>query len=289
MINERQEEQASLYVLGVLTPAEQQAFEAELKNDAELRVFVDSLRKGADAIAVSVPAVKPSHDLKNKIMERLDARTKIVPMPESVPTGSRWLPWALAACLAVLVIYQQNQSFQAETAGQEEQLDALKLERHTLREQVSALAIKLGNLDRLLQSSLSTNEVLTAELKQIKESNRTANLRIAMLNTLLAESPKAIAVSVWDNQKQTGVFHVENLKPLPPGKDYQLWVIDPQYKTPVDAGVFQVDEKGNVRFEFKPRQPIAVANTFAVTEEPKGGRPTPTMDRMVLAGNAKEL
>jgi len=289
MINERQEEQASLYVLGVLPPAEQQAFEAELKNDAELREFVDSLRKGADAIAVSVPAVKPSLDLKNKIMERLDARAKIVPMPESVPTGSKWLPWALAACLAVLVIYQQNQSFQAETAGQEEELDALKLERHTLREQASALAIKLGNLDRLLQSSLSTNEVLTAELKQIKESNRTANLRIAMLNTLLAESPKAIAVSVWDNQKQTGVFHVENLKPLPPGKDYQLWVIDPQYKTPVDAGVFQVDEKGNVRFEFKPRQPIAAANTFAVTEEPKGGRPTPTMDRMVLAGNSKEL
>ena len=292
MIDERKEELASLYVLGALTSVELEAFEAELKNDGELRILVDALRKGADAVAVSVPAKTPASDLKNRLMARLDAQSKIVTMPASqpvAPAGSRWLPWALAACLAVLVIYQQNQSFQAETAGQQAQLEALMLERQTLSGQATALTMKLERLDKLLQSSQSTNEILTAELKQIKESNRLANLRIAMLNTLLAESPKAIAVSVWDNQKQTGIFHVENLKPLPPGKDYQLWVIDPQYKTPVDAGVFQVDEKGNVRFEFKPRQPIAAANTFAVTEEPKGGRPTPTLDRMVLAGNAKEL
>jgi anti-sigma-K factor RskA len=31
---------------------------------------------------------------------------------------------------------------------------------------------------------------------------------------------------------------VENIGLLPADKDYQLWVIDPKYPTPVSAGVF---------------------------------------------------
>lgn len=53
---------------------------------------------------------------------------------------------------------------------------------------------------------------------------------------------------------------------------------------PVDAGVFQVDEKGNVRVTFKAKAPIEIAQKFAVTEEIKGGVAIPTLKNMVLAG-----
>ena len=43
MIDERMEEQASLYVLGVLTPTEQQAFETALAKSAELQQLVAAL------------------------------------------------------------------------------------------------------------------------------------------------------------------------------------------------------------------------------------------------------
>ena len=102
---------------------------------------------------------------------------------------------------------------------------------------------------------------------------------------MLAASPKAIAVSVWDNDRQNGVFIVRNLKPLPSDKDYQLWIIDPKYPSPVDAGVFQVDAKGNVRQDFRAKMPIQTANQFAVTIEQKGGAAVPNTKAMVLAGS----
>ena len=93
-----------------------------------------------------------------------------------------------------------------------------------------------------------------------------------------------MAVSLWDNSKQEGVFVVQNLKPLPADRDYQLWVLDNGTK-PVDAGVFRVDENGGVRVDFKARQAIEAPVKFAVTEEVRGGAAAPTIKNMVLASN----
>jgi len=54
---------------------------------------------------------------------------------------------------------------------------------------------------------------------------------------------------------------------------------------PVSAGVFQVDDKGNVRVQFKAGKPIVTADKFAVTVEPKGGLPAPTLTNLVLLGS----
>jgi anti-sigma-K factor RskA len=77
---------------------------------------------------------------------------------------------------------------------------------------------------------------------------------------------------------------VRHHKPPPKDKDYQLWIIDPRYPTPVDAGLLKVDNSGNGRVDFKARQTIQNASQFAVTEEVKGGAPVPTLKAMVLAG-----
>jgi anti-sigma-K factor RskA len=133
---------------------------------------------------------------------------------------------------------------------------------------------------RSLQSA--TNE-LQQKVQSLQEANRLSGLRIAMLNSLLSDSPKAVAVSLWDETKQQGVFLVQNLKPLPPDKDYQLWVLD-NGTTPVDAGIFRVDDAGNVRLEFTTKSPIKVAGKFAVTTEARGGAASPTLKNMVLVG-----
>jgi hypothetical protein len=73
MINEQREEQASLYVLGALTGAEQRGFEAELRRDAELRELVQGLRRAAELLALSVPAVAPPPGLRDKVLQRIDA------------------------------------------------------------------------------------------------------------------------------------------------------------------------------------------------------------------------
>ena len=123
---------------------------------------------------------------------------------------------------------------------------------------------------------------LQQQVIALRETNQLEGLRIAMLNSLLKDSPKAIAVSLWDNESQKGVIVVQNLKPSPANWDYQLWIMDPKYSSPVNAGVFQVVEQGNVRVQFTARKPIASADKFAVTMEPKGGLDKPTLKNLVL-------
>ena len=81
MIEERMEEQAGLYVLGVLTPEETLAFEAAMGRDAELQQFVATLRNSRDALAGSVPQVTPPPALKKKFWRKLKRRKKSFPCP----------------------------------------------------------------------------------------------------------------------------------------------------------------------------------------------------------------
>jgi len=268
MIDERMEEQAGLYVLGVLTPEETRAFEATLQRDAGLQQLVAALRDSRDALAGSLPQVTPPPALKKKILAQIDAQEKVTALPATAQRSENqviWLPWALAACLAIFCLISLSQ-------------------QKALRQKNDDQAKRLASLDQMAESLRNETQDLKQKVASLQETNRLAGLRIAMLNSMLADSPKAVAVSLWDNQQQRGVFVVQNLKPLPVDRDYQLWVIDPQYSAPVSAGVFQVDAQGNMRLQFKTDRLIESANKFAVTMEPKGGLPVPTLKELVLMG-----
>jgi quercetin dioxygenase-like cupin family protein len=75
MITEQQQEQASLYVLGALTGAEQEAFGAELRGNAELREFVFTMQQTTGLLAMATPLVKPRHELKVKVLRRIETAT----------------------------------------------------------------------------------------------------------------------------------------------------------------------------------------------------------------------
>ena len=74
MITEQQQEQAGLYAAGALTEAEQQAFEAELRGNAELRELVRGLRSAATMVALSAPQVGLPAGLKQKVFDRIQSR-----------------------------------------------------------------------------------------------------------------------------------------------------------------------------------------------------------------------
>jgi anti-sigma-K factor RskA len=65
---------------------------------------------------------------------------------------------------------------------------------------------------------------------------------------------------------------VDHLPALADDRDYQLWVIDPQYPIPVDGGVFRVDPAtGQARYSFRADKPIKTVAQFAVSLERRGG------------------
>ena len=76
MMNELQQEQASLYVLGALPPDERHAFEAALRGDAELREFVRDLQQSASSLAISAPTVPLPPGLREQVLRRIDAAEK---------------------------------------------------------------------------------------------------------------------------------------------------------------------------------------------------------------------
>jgi anti-sigma-K factor RskA len=101
MISEEQQDQAALYVLGLLEPHEAAAFESALNTNAELRDIARELREAAGNVALTAPPRTPPASLKQRIMREIAMKTKgLAPVSmQRAPFG--WIPWAIAAALAV--------------------------------------------------------------------------------------------------------------------------------------------------------------------------------------------
>jgi anti-sigma-K factor RskA len=246
-----------------LTPEEAAQFKATMAADPELQAYVARLSVATGALAGSVPANEPPPQLRAKILAQVAEKQKMVTLPERTVRIQSWGWWLAFGFGAMLMI--------------------LSLNVRPVYEKVRAQRQQITDLNQLVITLEAATNNLQQTVLALQETNRLAGLRIAMLSSLLTDSPKAVAVSLWDDAKQEGVFVVQNLKPLPADRDYQLWVLD-NGTTPVDAGIFRVDEKGNVRVEFKTKSLIKVAGKFAVTEEAKGGVASPTLKNMVLLG-----
>ena len=81
-------------------------------------------------------------------------------------------------------------------------------------------------------------------------------------------------MAVWDPKREEGVLAVSMLPAPAAGKDYQLWMIDPQYPSPVSGGVFEVDRAtGEARVAFRAARPVKSIAKFAVSLERKGDVP----------------
>ena len=220
-MNEELEERASLYVLGLLQGDEAPAFERQLESDNELRAFVDQLDETAAQLAHHAPPRPLPLALRERVLGQVRSEKKV-----PFPRRTRWIPWAIAACLALICSY-------------------LIAERNQLRHRVV----------RLQQRDLF------------------AQIQIASLNSKLASAPNANAVVVWDEKKQRGVLKVTQLPRNAADHDYQIWLVDPRYKNPVDGGVFHVANDGALRVTFRPANPVRDAQGFAISLERKGGVP----------------
>jgi anti-sigma factor ChrR (cupin superfamily) len=76
MITEQQQEQASLYALGAMTPTEERAFEKELLENPELLAFTRSLQRTSNLIAGSMPATPLPQQLREKVLQRIETETR---------------------------------------------------------------------------------------------------------------------------------------------------------------------------------------------------------------------
>ncbi|PAY15608.1 hypothetical protein CKO51_31040 [Rhodopirellula sp. SM50] len=89
---------------------------------------------------------------------------------------------------------------------------------------------------------------------------------------------------VWDSESQTGFMRFENM-PIndPSAEQYQLWIIDPQRDDePIDGGVFDVTDSGEVIVEIDAKLNVIAPAAFAITIEKPGGVVVSSQERLPL-------
>jgi hypothetical protein len=217
------------------------------------------------------------------------------PGPRVVPFPA-WVPWLAAAALAVAALWsrhlylstrgeyallRERQRLAQEAIEQERrtnqlaqsEIESLRAQRRLAQEALDETRAKLADASRLLADSGRQIADLDAKLKA---EGDIAHFKIATLASMLGNSPAALAVAVWDPNREQGVLSVSKLPAVAAAKDYQLWVIDAAYPAPVSAGVFAVDPvTGEAHVVFRADKPVRSIAKFAVSVERKGGAPEP--------------
>jgi anti-sigma-K factor RskA len=203
------------------------------------------MRETFPAGATSVPA--------GKAIEMTATQTEFAAVPST--RRSKWAvitPWAIAACLAIACSILGYR-----TASLNDALDGESA-------LVSNLAAKASRAQQVL-------EVLNAPNAQ----------RVTLAATKIQPAPTAHAVYLAE--RGALMMEANNLKPVPAGKTYELWVIPASGAAPMPAGTFTPNGEGYASVVL-PTLPSGVpAKAFGITIEDAGGSKTPTMP-IVLSG-----
>jgi len=233
-MTDRLEELAALHALGLLDETAQADLLKALATDAEADKLLRDYLDTAAGLALDVPQVGPPPTIKREILRQLPARagSNILPF-------STWLPYAIAACLLSLAVYQTWRN-------------------SVLKHELADAQATLKNF----QWQISDN----AERKAF------ADLRVVPIDPKDPAYLSASLIVAWDNSLHQGVITVQNLPLAPAGHDYQLWVLDPHEAAPVNAGLLTPGPSR--RFTVPPLATSAPG--FAVSLEPTGGSPAPT-------------
>ncbi len=257
----------ALYALHALSPEETVAIDQHLSTCAQCSQEVAEARGDLALLAFSVEQAPLPEGATERFMQRIAATAEkpVSAMPSAeapavIPfeTARRkrlWptvVPWATAAALAAVCI-------------------SLGVENKNLSDTVNAESGLLTTLSAKAAHAQQIVDVLNAPNAQ----------RVTLTLTKHSADPTGHAVYLPD--RGSLLFEANNLKPLDPGKTYELWVIPADGKAPLPAGTFKPDAAGYASVVLPTLPPGVGAKAFGVTIEKDGGATTPTMP-IVLAG-----
>jgi anti-sigma-K factor RskA len=244
------------YVLGQLSPADQRDVEAHLRACAVCTSEVRELTETLGAVGEAIPMLEPPAALKQRVLasiasEPQQADSAVVPFqPRPAAPRSRWL---LAAAAVVLL-------------GLSAALVQLNSSRRVLDEDLRRANANAAELqDRLRQYSSQTDLALS-----ILTARDMRELSLAGRENATAASARAY----WSPTR--GLLVVADRLPAPPpGRIYQVWVIE--NGQPTAAGLLGEPTSGRgMLIAPPPRAGSTGTVTVAVTDEPPGGLSAPS-------------
>lgn len=248
------------YALGELSEQERGEVERHLASHADLRTELDQIEAAQEKL-LQRTAIKPRDAFRAELFARIDGQApaaKVVSMSSSGP--GRWKLAAAASVTVALVssylayhYYDQWKSTQGE------------------------LTELIAQNQRVASDYNQVNQRLDKIESDIHIIHNPAFKRVALKGT--PHAPTSLAYVYWNEDTREVYLSVQEMKQLARENQYQLWaIIDGK---PVDAGVFDGDGAGGL---FKMKEIGSGATLFAVTVEPRGGKPAPTLETMQVAG-----
>ena len=247
------------YVLGELSADERAEVE---KNMALYPALKNELSKIEEAteLLLTKAAIAPRKEVKTRIFSNLNqsAGSKVRPL---IPDSVRM--WRLAAAASItLALLSSYMAYNFWNKWRNSELSFTQL---------------LAQNQRMAEDYNKVNQRLDKMEADIQIADNPAFTRIIMKGT--PNAPESTASVYWNAETEELYISIQNMRQLSKENQYQLWaIIDGK---PVDAGVFDSTLTGL----FKMRDIGKAATTFAVTIEPRGGKASPTLETMQVAGN----
>jgi anti-sigma-K factor RskA len=273
-------ELAEPFVLGILEEKEARQFSEHLVGCRECRQAVANARQVASLLPYAVPQQEPPPEVKQRLLETIGAETKILKMPPATEKSDatkatsatiRSMPQrtffqraqGTLAWAAVFLLFAIGYGYLAQRGVVNQLRQQLALQEQQLNERQAEI--------KLLQFEMERQKTV---IERIKKSSAPRLLLVELKGTEV--NPSGGVKILLDPQISGGSFIAYNLPPLADEHDYQLWFL--KDGRPFDAGVFHVNENGEYIGEVQHLpETLAGISAFAITREPKGGRPAPTM------------
>jgi len=244
------------YVLGDLSPAEMRDVERNLQQYPQLREELRKIEEVQETLLMKL-AVAPHTSVKEKLLREVESR----PAGKSVAfSGSMIWKYAAAASVSIALVssylaFDFHQRWQSAQGS----LNELIAQNQQIAQNYNTVNLRLDQIEK--------------DLKVVSDPSFS---RVVMKGT--TNAAEALAFVYWNTSTQEAYLSIQNMRALAQENQYQLWAIVDG--NPVDMGVFDGNQSGLLKMK-----PIANAVAFAVTVEPRGGRPTPTLNTMQVIGN----
>jgi len=248
------------YVLGELSPREEQEVLSMADRHAEIRKELDRIEETLEQTARH-RAVKAPEPVKKKLLDALDKTGKdgnIISLSSNKKRPDLYKYVAAASILIAVFASVLAFNYWSNWQNTEAELNTLITQNQQIADNYNQVNDQLGQLKR-----------------DVSILNDSSFVRIPMPGT--SNSPDSYATVYWDEVSEKVYLSILKLEKLSDQQQYQLWaIID---GVPVDAGVFNLAE-GLIQLNNVPKG----ATAFAVTVEPAGGSEEPTMETMKVLG-----
>jgi len=260
----RQELDELLTGLGVYAEAHILAPPAGLRERVLGRVLAEI--GGADAApksAATTPVVAPVAPVAVPTMRVSASNPRPAEAYAVAPPATQRSGWAIAASVALLLSLAANALLYSRWQQTSTELVAAQNSQ-----------ARFAQTSQVMERRLSTTQEQLHILRSPQEFKT-----VALAGT--PAHPTAQARVLYNVAAHRVYLDVQQLPPLPAGKQYQLWALDKG--KPVDAGVLASNTATGDSIQ--QMKDIASAQAFAMTVEPTGGSTGPTLNTMTVIGN----